>query len=124
MAPAPASHQEIDMRSDETPAAIMRFIETTNAANPNGFVAAFTADASLDDWGRVFTGHDAIRRWDRSDNIGVQTRFELLTVEPGDAQDTYVAVIRVSGNGHNGTGPMVFTLRDDLIAGLRIVPSP
>jgi hypothetical protein len=109
------------MQIDQTPAAISRFVETTNAADSDGFVATFTADASLDDWGRVFTGHEAIRRWDRSDNIGVQAHFDLLEVEPGDVPNSYVATIQVSGKGHNGTGPMVFTLRGDLIAGLRIV---
>ena len=58
--------------------------------------------------------------WNRTDNIGVQAHFDLLALEPGEQRDTYVATIRVSGNGYNGTGPMVFTVRDGLIASLRI----
>ncbi|WP_053847109.1 nuclear transport factor 2 family protein [Streptomyces sp. NRRL B-24085] len=108
------------MSSTALPSAIRTFIDATNSADSEAFVAAFTADARLNDWGREFHGHDGIRDWDRTDNIGVQSRFELLGLEPGDDPDTYVVNLRVSGNGYNGTGPMVFRLRDGLIADLRI----
>lgn len=102
------------------PEAIQAFIEATNAGDTEAFVAAFTSDARLDDWGRVFTGHDGIRDWNRTDNIGVQAHFELLDVRAGVGPDTYVVTLRVSGNGYNGTGPMTFRLRDGLIADLKI----
>jgi ketosteroid isomerase-like protein len=110
------------MDTTEVPAPIRAFIDATNAADSDAFVAAFTADATLVDWGRTFTGHEGVRDWDRTDNIGVQTHFELLGIEPGDDPDSYVATIRVSGNGYNGTGPMLFRLRDGLVAGLHIGP--
>jgi len=102
------------------PAAIRAFVEATNAGDSDAFVAAFTPDARLDDWGRVFTGRDGVRSWDRTDNIGVQAHFEVLAVEPAPESDGYVATLRVTGNGYNGTGPMTFRLRDGLIADLRI----
>ena len=108
------------MDNADVPAPIRAFVDATNAADSDAFVAAFTPDATLVDWGRAFTGHDGIRDWDRTDNIGVQTRFELLDVQPGAEPDSYVATIRVSGNGYNGTGPMLFRLRDGLVAGLDI----
>ena len=46
-------------------------------------MAAFTTDAHLDDWGRTFDGRDGVRSWDRTDNIGKQSHFELLSVEAG-----------------------------------------
>jgi hypothetical protein len=102
------------------PGAIREFLEATNAGDSDAFVAAFTADATLDDWGRTYTGHAGIRDWDRTDNIGVQAHFELLAIEPGEQRETYGATIRVNGNGYNGSGPMIFRLREGLIASLRI----
>ncbi len=102
------------------PAAIAGFIDATNTADPDAFIAAFAPDAVLDDWGRTFAGRDRIQAWDRSDNIGVQAHFELLAIEPGTDPDTWIATLRVSGNGYNGTGPMTFRPRDGLIAGLTI----
>ena len=103
------------------PGAIRAFLQATDAGDSEAFVAAFTADATLEDWGRTYAGHDGIRQWDRTDNIGVEAHFELLAIRPGEQPDTYVATIRVDGNGYNGTGPMVFSLREGLIASLRIV---
>ena len=103
-----------------TPDAIQRFVEATNRGDSDAFVAAFTEDAHLDDWGRSFEGRAGVRSWDGTDNIGVQSHFDLLDVQPGDAEEEYVVTLRVSGNGYNGTGPMTFRLRDGLIADLRI----
>ena len=108
------------MELTDTPAAIRAFIDATNAGDSDAFVAAFTPDATLDDWGRKFTGHAGVRSWDRTDNIGVQSHFDLLAIEPGQDPDSYVVTIRVRGNGYNGTGPMTFRLRDGLVASLRI----
>ncbi|TDD68082.1 nuclear transport factor 2 family protein [Jiangella aurantiaca] len=108
------------MTSIDTPAPIQVFIDATNRGDSEAFVAAFTDDAYLNDWGREFHGHDGVRSWDRTDNIGKQSHFELVSLEPGDGPDSYVATLKVSGNGFNGTGPMAFQLRDGLIASVRI----
>lgn len=110
------------MTAIETPAAIRTFVDATNRGDAEAFAAAFTHDADLDDWGREYHGRAGVRAWDRTDNIGVQAHFELDAIEPGSSADTYVATLTVTGNGHNGTGPMTFHLRDGLIASLRITP--
>jgi len=110
------------MTTIETPAAIQAFIEATNQGDAEAFAAEFTHDADLNDWGREYHGRDGVRAWDRTDNIGVQAHFELDAIEPGSSSGTYVATLTVTGNGHNGTGPMTFHLRDGLIASLRITP--
>ena len=102
------------------PAPIKVFIDATNRGDTESFVAAFTDDAYLNDWGREFHGHDGVRSWDATDNIGVRSHFELVGVEPGKRDDEYVVTLTVSGDGFNGTGPMLFTVRDDLIARLEI----
>jgi len=108
------------MTENDLPAAIQEFIAATNRGDSDAFVAAFTPDAYLNDWGREFHGHDGVRAWDRTDNIGKQSHFEVLGIEPGDAPDSYVVTMQVTGNGFNGTSPLAFVLRDGLIADLRI----
>ena len=110
----------MDCVTTTVPAAIQAFVDATNSADSDAFVAAFAPDAHLDDWGRTFSGHEGIRSWDSTDNIGVQSHFDLIAIEPGEEPDSYVVTIRVHGDGYNGTGPMVFRLRDGLVASLRI----
>ncbi|WP_055045968.1 nuclear transport factor 2 family protein [Devosia sp. A16] len=102
-----------------TPSAIQRFIETTNAGDTAGFLDAFTEDAFLSDWGRDFTGRAGIANWNETDNIGVQSKFRLIEVEPNGA-DAYTARLAVSGNGYNGEGTMAFTLSGGRISRLVI----
>ena len=108
----------------DLPAAIATFIDATNAADTEAFVGAFTEDATLDDWGRVFHGRDGVRSWDSTDNIGVRAHFELVFAQLGDGaaegEGEHVVTLTVSGDGYNGTGPMRFTLRQGLIARLVI----
>lgn len=104
----------------ELPAAIRTFIDATNRGDSDAFVAVFTLDAHLDDWGRGFDGYDGIRSWDRTDNIGTHSHFELVDATTSEKPDTYVVTLKVSGGGYNGTGPMRFELRDGLIARLLI----
>jgi ketosteroid isomerase-like protein len=107
----------------ETPAPIAAFISTTNGGDTDAFLATFTDDASLDDWGRVFHGRDGIARWNESDNIGKRSHFDLVSVEATGEPDTYLVTLRVIGDGYNGTGPLRFTLRGHLIARVVIEPA-
>jgi len=102
------------------PPAVSAFIDATNRADSDAFVAAFTPDAVLSDWGRVYEGRSGVRAWDRTDNIGVNAHFDLVDAAPGAEPDTYVVTLTVTGDGYNGTGPMTFRLRDGLIARLEI----
>jgi hypothetical protein len=102
----------------DTPAALEELIDATNAGDTERFVAAFTDDAYLNDWGREFHGPDGLRSWDRSDNIGMQSKFDLVSVEPGSGRDEYIATIKVTSNRFNGTGAFTFQLRDGKIASL------
>ncbi len=61
-----------------------------------------------------------IPAWNGTDSIGVQAHWELIGLGEGPEPGTYVAQSKVSGNGHNGTGPTTFRLRDGLMASLRI----
>jgi SnoaL-like protein len=105
------------------PAPIQAFVDTTNRADVEGFLEVFTPDATLDDWGRTFTGLEGIARWNRTDNIGKQSRFGVLAVAPGPEADSYVVTLRVTGSGFNGSSPITFQLREDRIARIVIAPN-
>ncbi|MDN4613190.1 nuclear transport factor 2 family protein [Leifsonia sp. F6_8S_P_1B] len=104
----------------QLPPPVQRFVDATNRGDSEAFVDVFTDDAYLNDWGREFHGHDGVRDWDRTDNIGVNSHFDVVGIEPGPDADTVVVTMTVSGDGYNGTGPLVFGLRGDRIASLRI----
>ena len=108
------------MPEHELPDPIREFVEATNAGDSDRFVAAFTEDAYLNDWGREFRGHDGVRNWDRTDNIGKQSHFDVVDVAQGDEPDAWIITVDVTGNGFNGRSPLAFTVRDGRIAELRI----
>lgn len=102
------------------PPPIREFIDATNSGDTERFVAAFTEDAYLNDWGREFHGPSGVRDWDRTDNIGKHANFEVLDIASGQGAGSYVITVKVTGNGYNGTSPLNFVLRDGRIANLRI----
>jgi ketosteroid isomerase-like protein len=100
------------------PPVIQEFIDATNSGDTERFVATFADDAFLNDWGREFHGLDGVRSWNETDNIGMQSQFELISVLPGSSHGDYTANIKVTSNRFNGTGPFKFELRDGKIASL------
>jgi len=107
-----------DVVPPTVPPVIQEFVDATNAADTERFVATYTDDAYLNDWGREFHGPDGVRSWNETDNIGMQSQFELISVVPGSADGEYTANIMVTSNRFNGTGPFKFKLRDGKIASL------
>ncbi|MEO8529529.1 MAG: nuclear transport factor 2 family protein [Pseudolysinimonas sp.] len=107
------------------PAPIQRMIDATNAGDHDAFLATFTADAVLVDWGKEFSGTDSsgtdsIAAWDESDNIGRKAHFRVADVEKDG--DAWLVTLDVTGAGFNGTGNFRFMLTDDLIARMEITP--
>jgi hypothetical protein len=88
-------------------------IDATNRGDTEAFIASFTDDAYLVDWGREFHGHEGVARWNETDNIGKQSHFEVRGARRNG--DEHVVTLEVTGNGYNGTGDIVFALEDDRI---------
>ena len=99
----------------ETPVAIRTFIDSSNEEDTERFLASFTDDATLDDWGRVFRGRSGIAGWNDSDNIGKHSRFDVVEVAAGSSAGEYVVTVDVTGEGYNGLGTMTFVVADDLV---------
>ena len=94
------------------------FFEATNTTDRARFLAAFSDDAVLDDWGHQYVGRDAIRGWNETDNMGVSSHFDVLGHKIEDG--AYVVSIEVRGDGYNGGGAMTFRLDGDLISRIDI----
>ena len=67
----------------ELPAPVREAFAATNAGDLGRFVAVFTPDGVIDDWGREFHGHDEIAGWSRAESIGVQQTFEVTEASRG-----------------------------------------
>ena len=93
--------------------AVARMIDATNREDTDAFLAAFAADAIVDDWGTEYAGRERIARWNHTDNIGKHSRFAVTGASTvGDR--TQVSVM-VSGDGFNGPSTFEFDIRDGLI---------
>jgi hypothetical protein len=99
------------MSAPSLPAAAQRFVDATNAEDRAGLLATFAEDGSIDDFGRVFTGHARIGGWSDRENIGTHNRITVRRVtEDGDVT---AADITVTGDGYNGGGTFAFTFTTD-----------
>ena len=102
----------------ETPIAVRRMIEATNAGDSDAFVDAFTDDAYLEDWGREFRGRTGVARWNESDNIGKNAHFEATGTVERDGG--YIVTLVVTGDGFNGTSDIAFEVEDERISSMII----
>lgn len=113
--PAVRSH---DMTHAPLPIPVAAALEAANAGAIEDFLAAFADDGAVDDWGRVFRGHDAIRSWSDAEFIGKQVRLTVTGCRT--AADTTTVSTEVGGNGYNGPSDFAFTVADDHITLMRI----
>jgi ketosteroid isomerase-like protein len=104
--------------SEQLPTAVSRVIEATNAGDGAAFVASFTDDGVVDDWGRRFHGPDEIGRWDAGENTGVHAHFEVQGWHASG--DTATLTLAVSGGGFNGPSTFAFELAGDRVRSMRI----
>jgi ketosteroid isomerase-like protein len=102
----------------ELPAPVAAALHAANANDTDAFLAAFTPDGVVDDWGREFRGPDAIRGWSDREFIGVQVALEVTAVEQR-GEDTIVSA-QVGGNGFNGPSHLAFQLDGDQISRMTI----
>lgn len=103
------------------PAPVQLFVTAINTGDTEAFVAVFTADGYVDDWGRVLHGPEGVRSWAGSDAIGAGAQMTILSAEvDGDTVRTHFSW---SSNVFNGESDGIFTLAGDKLAGFRIPPA-
>ncbi len=104
--------------NDDLPRPVRTLVDAANAGDTAAFLAAFTPDGVVDDWGREFRGADDIQGWSDGEFIGVEVSLEVEEVEL-DGPRTIVAAI-VGGNGFNGPSTFTFTTVGGLVSRMMI----
>jgi hypothetical protein len=103
---------------DEIPPPIQALVDATNAADSDAFVALFTEDAYIEDYGRKFHGQGGAASWNETDNIGVGAHFELHSVRAGAEPGDFLVDITVRSRRFNGDGTLDTSIRDGRISRL------
>ena len=93
-------------------------LAAANANDTAAFLACFTPDGVVDDWGREFRGPDEIRRWSDEEFIGVQVSLDVTDVEQENQATTVTAT--VGGDGFNGTSHFTFSVEDERVTRMTI----
>jgi hypothetical protein len=103
----------------DTPAKpVDRLLRAANANDTDAFLATFTDNAVVDDWGREFTGQAAIREWSDREFIGQHVTLNITQITcVGEAT---VVTADVGGDGFNGPSHFSFQLDGDQIARMTI----
>jgi hypothetical protein len=100
------------------PGTIGRFVEAVNRGDTVSFLAFFPKDGVVNDWGRKFVGHDAIRAWSDREFIGAKGRMTIKSIEQTGNE------IRVAAdwksNFYSGDSRFVFMLDGEQIREMRI----
>lgn len=102
------------------PAPVARFVAAINAADTDAFVAVFADDGFVEDWGTMYAGPAAVRRWASSDAIGAGAQMTILSA----STEGEVTTTRFDWRSRVFTGQSagIFTLRGDEIVGF-VIPS-
>jgi hypothetical protein len=99
------------LEREQVPPAVLSAIDAANAGDLDGFLDAFAPNGAVDDWGRVFTGREQVRRWSDAEFIGVKVTLAALAFE---SRDGAVAVsAQVGGDGFNGPSTFTFVVGAD-----------
>lgn len=102
----------------QLPAAVGALIAAANAHDTDAFLATFTPDGVVDDWGREFRGAEAIRRWSDAEFIGVAVTLDVTEVSGRDGETVVAA--QVGGNGFNGPSHFTFAVDGDRVRRMTI----
>jgi hypothetical protein len=100
------------------PAPVARLLAASNEHDTEAFIASFTHDGVVDDWGREFSGAASIRGWSEREFIGVDVILTVIGSATTDDETTISA--EVGGRGYNGPSHFTFAVRDGLVSRMTI----
>jgi hypothetical protein len=104
--------------TDHTPGAVKRLLEAANRHDTEGFLATFTGDGIVDDWGREFSGPASIKEWSDREFIGASVRLTVTRITNAN-RETRVSA-EVGGDGYNGPSHFIFHTDGELVARMTI----
>lgn len=105
----------------EVPAPVQAVVDAINAADTEAFVAAFTPEGQVDDWGRVLSGPDGVRSWAETDAIGAGAQMQVL--EATTDGDVTTLLFDWRSSVFNGQSHAVVTVEGDRVSSFRIPPN-
>ncbi|GAB3358612.1 nuclear transport factor 2 family protein [Modestobacter lapidis] len=100
------------------PDGVRQMIDATNNSDRAAFLAAFTPDGVVDDWGRTFTGTAKIAAWNDAENIGARAHYLVQQVTVDGT--TCTVALTVSGQRYNGPTTVTVELDGPLIRRMTI----
>jgi hypothetical protein len=103
----------------ELPRPLARLLDAANGHDSDAFLASFTEDGVVDDWGREFAGAAAIKGWSNREFIGVDVNLDVRDTEVSPDGEITISA-QVGGGGFNGPSHFSFTLRDGLVSRMTI----
>jgi hypothetical protein len=106
------------MTTPPVPGPVATLLDAANRNDRAAFLAGFTADGVVDDWGREFAGAEAIGGWSDAEFIGKQVTLDVVDAQTLGAETTITA--QVGGNGFNGPSHFTFRVGDGAVQRMTI----
>ncbi|HEY6762793.1 MAG TPA: nuclear transport factor 2 family protein [Baekduia sp.] len=106
------------MSADALPAPVQAALAAANAHDVEAFLAVFTPDGVVDDWGREFRGREPIRGWSDAEFIGVDVTLDVTAAAERGGETVVTA--DVGGRGFNGESHFAFRVEGDRVARMTI----
>jgi len=106
----------------EIPKLLAEFAAATNRGDMPAFLDCFAPDGVVDDWGRRFVGHEAIRGWSDAETIGAHGTLTITKVISADDR-RIVADTYWKSEAFTGPGRFTFALAGGKIKELKISES-
>jgi len=100
------------------PDPIHRFVEEVNRGDTESFLAFFPEHGAVDDEGRRFIAHEAIRRWSDREFIAAKGRMTVTRVTQTNNGASFNADWK--SNYYSGASRFAFVLDGDRIRELRV----
>lgn len=106
------------MTRDTLPSPVALQIAAINQGDVTTWLNLFPADGVVNDWGRIFTGHKAIRAWSDREFIGAKGQ---ITVQFVKVEGSIVTVdAGWKSNFYSGASRFVFIVEEDKVREMRI----
>jgi hypothetical protein len=102
----------------DLPEPVAALVRAANDHDTAAFLAGFTGDGVVDDWGREFHGTEAIRGWSDNEFIGVAVTLAVTEVHAAAGETVVTA--QVGGRGFNGPSHFSFRLAGDRVSRMTI----
>jgi hypothetical protein len=98
--------------------AIRSLLDAANDGDLSAFLAGFTDDGVVDDWGREFRGTAQIQAWSDAEFIGKQVSLAVEGIEQHDGETVVTA--QVGGAGFNGPSHFTFHVAGERVSRMTI----